>query len=91
MKRAILPLALVASLGLAACSERAQNETAEAADTVAADVNATMGDAMNDVQAATDAAFGAAENGLDAAGNTIERTGEAITGDTADTGNQTAN
>ena len=58
--------------GLAACSQKAQNETAEAADTMAADANATMGEAVNDIDAATDSALGAAGNSMDAAGDKID-------------------
>lgn len=72
MKRVLLPLAAIAALGLAACSEQAQNETAEAANAIGADANATMGEAAQDVEAATDSALGAAENAADSLGNTIE-------------------
>lgn len=61
---AILPLAVLAALGLAACSPKAQNETAEAANTIAADANATAAEAVED----TDAALGAAESRIDNAG-----------------------
>jgi hypothetical protein len=81
-----LPLAGLALLAVAACSPKAQNETAEAADTVAADANATMVQASNDVEAASDRAFGAGEaridNGAEAIGNAADRgkhaTGEAM-------------
>ena len=72
MKRALLPLAAIAALGLAACSEQAQNETAEAANAIGADANATMGEAVQDVEAATDRALGAAENAADDLGNAID-------------------
>ncbi|MBX3592892.1 hypothetical protein [Sphingomonas sp.] len=72
MKRVLLPLAAVAALGLAACSEKAQNETAEAAEAVGADANATMTEAANDVESATDRALGSAENAIDRAGNAID-------------------
>ncbi len=71
MKRVLLPLAALAALGLAACSEKAQNETAEAANTIAADANATMGEAAADVEAATDGALSSAENAADRAGAAI--------------------
>lgn len=71
MKRVLLPLAAVAALGLAACSEQAKNETADAANAIAADANATMGEAVQDVEAATDSALGAAENTADGLGNAI--------------------
>ena len=72
MKRALLPLTAIAALGLAACSEQAQNETAEAANAIGADANATMGEAVQDVEAATDRALGAAENAADDLGNAID-------------------
>ena len=40
------------ALGLAACSERAQNETAEAGNAIAADTAATTSNAAGDVDAA---------------------------------------
>ena len=76
-----LPLA-AAAFSVGACSQKAQNETGEAADAVAADVNATMGEAVDDVKTAGDRAFGAAENAADRAGDHIEnatdRAGAAI-------------
>jgi hypothetical protein len=72
MKKAmLLPFAAAAALALSACSDKAQNETSEAAESIAADANATMGEAIDDVEAASDRAFNAAENGLDRAGNAI--------------------
>ena len=41
MTKLFVPLAIVAALGLAACSQKAQNEANEAANTMAADANAT--------------------------------------------------
>ncbi len=64
MTKALIPLAL-AGLVLAACSQKAQDEAATAANTMSADANATMTKAVNDTQAATDKAFGAAENSMD--------------------------
>jgi hypothetical protein len=72
MKKALLTATAVASLlGLAACSDKAQNEANEAAEAMAADVNVTMGEAVNDVDAASEQAFGAAENSIDSAGDAI--------------------
>ncbi|WP_448500975.1 hypothetical protein [Sphingomonas sp.] len=71
-KSTLLPLALVAAFGLAACSENAQNETSEAADAVAADMNSTMSEAAADVDAATDSALQSAENAIDRTGQSIE-------------------
>ncbi|MDB5674783.1 MAG: hypothetical protein JWM65_1765 [Sphingomonas bacterium] len=72
-----LPLAGLALLAIGACSPKAQNETAEAADTVAADANATMVQAANDVDAAADRAFGSGEaridNGAEAIGNAADK------------------
>lgn len=63
---ALLPLTLIAALGLAACSPKAQNEVSEAANTISADANATAAEAVAD----TDAALGAAENRIDDAKDT---------------------
>ena len=62
MRKALfLPLAAVAVLGLSACGKKAANEAAEANESVGGDSN-TMGEAVTDVNAAENAAFGAAEN-----------------------------
>jgi hypothetical protein len=71
MKRVLLPLAAVAALGLTACSDKAKNEAAEAANAIGADANATMGEAAQDVQSATESALGTAENAADSVGNTV--------------------
>lgn len=71
MTKALIPLAL-ATLALAACSQKAQDEAATAANTMSADANATMAKAVNDVDAAADKAFGAAENGMDKVGNATD-------------------
>ena len=76
MKRVLLPLAAIAALGLAACSEQAKNETADPANAIAADANATMSEAAQDVEAATDSALGAAENAAD--GGESRKNGPAI-------------
>jgi len=60
-KALLLPLAAVAVLGLSACGKKAANEAAEANESVGGDSN-TMGEAVTDVNAAENAAFGAAEN-----------------------------
>ena len=79
MKKAILlPVAALAAFGLSACSQKAQNETAEAADSIAADVNATTSEAVQDVEAATDKALGAASNTIDDAGNAVDATGDSV-------------
>ncbi|MBN8816785.1 MAG: hypothetical protein J0J06_15230 [Sphingomonas sp.] len=69
MNKALIPLAFAATLGLAACGQKAQDETAGAANTLSADANATMAKAASDVDAAADKAFGAAENSMDKVGN----------------------
>lgn len=66
------PIALAPLLLLAACSPRAQNETADAADAITADANATMQTAAKDVDAASDRAFGAATNVAQPVGNAID-------------------
>ncbi|MEO5492478.1 MAG: hypothetical protein ABIR08_00450 [Sphingomonas sp.] len=88
MTKALIPLALVATLGLAACSQKAQDETATAANTMSADANATMAKAANDVDAAADKAFGAAENGMDKVGNTVDRTKDKTGAALKDVGNE---
>src|SRR5690242_1364021 len=70
-------LALIAAVGLAvaglsACSQKAQDETSEADNTTAADMDATTSAAVNDVDSATDNALGAAANSMDAAGNSLD-------------------
>jgi len=67
-----LMLALPMAIGLAACSPKPQNETAEAADAITADANATMSEAAEDVDAAGDRALGGVDNAVDAVGNTID-------------------
>jgi len=61
MRKLLLPVAMVAALGLAACGQKAQNEANEAAESIGGDSN-TMGEAVADVNAAQDAAFNAAES-----------------------------
>lgn len=71
----ILPLAILAALGLAACSPKAQNETAEAANAIAGDANATAAKAIDD----TDAALGAAASRIDNAGAVLgNKVGETL-------------
>ena len=69
MTKFLLPIAVLA---LAGCSQKAQDETATAANTMSADANATMAKATRDVDAAADKAFGAAENGMDNVGNAAD-------------------
>src|SRR3569623_3697525 len=60
-----LPLAGLALIAVAACSPKAQNETAEAAATVAADANATLVQTANDTAAAAARAYGTGEARID--------------------------
>jgi len=83
MRKALfLPLATVALLSLSGCGSKAKNEAAEANESVAGDSNA-MGEAVGDVNAAENAAFGAAESNYDQAvpvGNAAEQgSGDEIT------------
>lgn len=93
MKKAfMLTAAAAAALGLAACSDNAQDETAEAANAIATDVSTTTGEAVDDLDAATGSALGSAEAGIDQAGQSIENgadaTGRAIGNTTAEAGRE---
>lgn len=72
----ILPVAALALTGLTACGKKAQNEAAEASESVAGDSNA-MGEAVADLNAARDAAFDAAENSYDDLSNTTDNAADA--------------
>ncbi|HVF95400.1 MAG TPA: hypothetical protein VM900_13890 [Sphingomonas sp.] len=80
MKRYLIPA--VVALALSACGQQAQNETAEAGESIAADANATTRNAIQDVDAASDAALGSAEASMDNSGARFEagarRTGDAL-------------
>ena len=55
MKKTIaLVTVLATAMSVAACSPKAQNETAEAGNAMMSDVNATAAGAVNSVDAATD-------------------------------------
>lgn len=70
MRKALLiSVATSAALALSACGESAKNETAEASEAMAGDTN-TMGEAVNDLAAAEDAAFDSAQNSYDTVANT---------------------
>ncbi|MBO9713156.1 hypothetical protein [Sphingomonas sp.] len=60
MRKLILPLALIAALGLAGCGQKAKNEAAEANGSIGGDSN-TMAAAVDDINAAQAAAFNNAE------------------------------
>jgi hypothetical protein len=80
MRKTFLPLAAVALLGLSACGNSAKNEAAEANESVAGDSN-TMGEAVGDVNAAENAAFGAAESNYDQAVPITNATDDGGSGD----------
>lgn len=65
MPRTTPILPLVALLALAGCGSSARNEQGEAGSTIAADPNATMAEAVKDVDAASDQAIGGNEAGSD--------------------------
>ncbi len=75
-------VALALILGLAACGHKAQNEASEAADTIAADANATMAEAVKDTNsadAAAEKALGAGEASVDNAADAARgKAGEAL-------------
>jgi hypothetical protein len=75
-------VALTLILGLAACNHKAQNEASEAADTISADANATMTEAVKDTDAAADKALGAGEAAVNSAAATADtargKAGEAL-------------
>jgi hypothetical protein len=72
---------------LAACSPKAQNETADAGNLIGADPDAMMNQAASDVSNAADRDFGAAEARIDnSADNSSDDADDADQG-TDDTGN----
>lgn len=76
MKKIVLIAAIAAAASLAACSQHAKNETVEAANAVATDVNATVAAGVNSVDAATDSAMNNISNAADAATNKVESAAE---------------
>ena len=86
---------LLAALALSACSQAAQDNASQAADTVAADANATATEAIKDTDAATDEALGAAEARIDNTGEVIGNTADRATRKTGaalkDLGNEIEN
>ena len=84
-KTIALPLILAAALGLAACSDNAQNEAGEALDATATDLNNAAAEAVGDVNAAAADAMAAADNALDEAGNTLDAGAETAANATANT------
>lgn len=85
-------LLLITAAGLAACSHKARDETADAANTMGADANATMSEAVNDTDAAADKAFGASEatidNGASAIGNAADSAADTTGNALKDAGNE---
>ena len=75
-----LPLAAAAALGLAACSNNAKNESAEAANAIATDVGNTVDAGVNSV-----------DNALDAAGNTMDNAAHDAANATHDAANAAGN
>ena len=67
-------LALTAALG--ACSDKAQNEAAQAANAIGSDVQSTIDNAAADVKNVTVDAVGAAENVADATGAAAANTAD---------------
>ncbi|RYZ38810.1 MAG: hypothetical protein EOO71_22435 [Myxococcaceae bacterium] len=57
-KLTALALAVVAAVGLSACSQNAQDQTAQAGNAIAADVSATTSNAGDRIEAGTDHAAG---------------------------------
>jgi hypothetical protein len=82
MKIILLPVLAAAALGIAGCSQNAQNETAEAGNAIAADTAATTDNAVGDVDAATDRSLDRAGAAMDNAGADAEagadRAGQSI-------------
>ena len=74
-----LPLLLVpALLAAGACSKNTQDASANLADSVSADANATTQNAIDDVNAATDRAMNAAQNATDQATPTLNHAVEGV-------------
>jgi hypothetical protein len=80
MTKTALPLLAALALAgmLAGCGNSARNEQAEAGSTVAGDPNATMGEAVKDVDAASDQAIGGNEAGSANAADAIGDSGNEI-------------
>ena len=91
-KTLTLTFAGVVLIAVAGCSPKAQNEAAEAADTIAADANATMSEARNDTEAASDRAFGSGEamidNSAEAIGNASSKAKKGVGQAVKDLGNE---
>lgn len=66
-KIVLVPMLAITAIGMSACSEKAQTDTAAAANSIAGDVTETARKARDD----TDAALGAAEARMDNFGDTV--------------------
>lgn len=82
LTRAAMPVFAAAAL-LSGCSQHSQDASANAADSIAADANATGRKAVSDVDAATDHAMNAAQNAADGAGPAFNRAAASL-GNAAD-------
>ena len=65
MKKIVTVAMIAAFATLAACTSTAKNETAEAANAIVADVNATAAAGINSIDAATDNAMDSISNAAD--------------------------
>ena len=70
--------AIAAASVIAGCSDRSQEATANAADSIAADANATGRKAVSDVDAATDRAVNAAQNTIDGARPAVDNAADNV-------------
>ena len=85
--RSLMPSRIIfPQLGVGGCAPRV--DAATAANTMSADANATMAEGVRDVDAASNQAFGAAENSMDKVGKVADdakdKAGQAL----KDTGNE---
>src|SRR3546814_12415461 len=71
-------MAAEATLGLGACSGRAQDEIAMDTNAAVTDMEATTDEALTDVNAAATDAMNAADAALDNAGEAVENAGKAV-------------
>jgi hypothetical protein len=86
MKKSVTAsLMLTVALGLGACSDKAQNETSEAANAIVSDAQATADNAAADVANISADAVGAAENAADKAGDALENGAAKVKAGAADT------
>jgi len=79
MNKIVIVVALAAAATLGACTPKAQNATAEAANAVVTDVNATAAAAVNSVDAATDNAMNKISNAADVGTHKIDSAADKVT------------